>query len=174
MHSGPGQLTDRRLQRRWRGLAVGWLAVIAIAAVDQWQFWQHPRLNSDVLALLPGDAGPTTLAEAAYRIGDAESRRIVAMLGAGTPAAVQTAAEAYRRTLGGSAALLREVPGADAWFALARDFYAPWRDRLLPLVSTLVGGSALIACWSGLGLWASVQLARDYAALPCPGSSPSS
>ena len=36
-------------------LALAWLLVVAAIGWHQWQFWQAPRLDTDVFALLPQD-----------------------------------------------------------------------------------------------------------------------
>ena len=58
---GP-QAADRRL-RGWRWFALAWLLALVGVAWHQWGFWQSPRIDSDILALLPQDAGDPAVAD---------------------------------------------------------------------------------------------------------------
>ncbi|WP_425605428.1 MMPL family transporter [Pseudoxanthomonas putridarboris] len=121
--------------RGWRWLGAAWLLVVLAVAWHQWQFWQQPRVDSDVLALLPQEAGDPLLSDATRRIAEASARQIVVMLGAPSAEAAQRAQAAFREYLeakqAGGEALLVEGDSPADWFAQARDFYAPFRDRLL-------------------------------------------
>ncbi|MFT3761464.1 MAG: hypothetical protein QM761_02405 [Pseudoxanthomonas sp.] len=133
----PQASADARLRRAWRWLALAWLLAVLAVGWHQWRFWQQSRIDSDVLALLPQDAGERALGEVTRRIADAGSRQIVVLLGAATPEQAKQAKAAYLdhlrriRERDGEPAPFRDAGEAEDWFAQARDFYAPWRDRLL-------------------------------------------
>jgi len=125
---------DRRWRSAWRWLALLWLLVVATVAVHQWRFWQHPPIDSDILALLPRDADDRVLADATARIADAGARQIVVVLGAADAAQVKRAEAAFRRSLAEAPAARLPFAPADNpadWFSRAQAFYAPYRDRLL-------------------------------------------
>jgi predicted exporter len=119
--------------RGWRWLALAWLLVLAAVAWHQWGFWQSPRIDSDVLALLPQEAGDPTVADATRRIAENSSRDVVVMLGAKDAEAALTARQAFETALAQPAAQAMLASGAspEDWFAQARDALAPHRDRLL-------------------------------------------
>jgi predicted exporter len=119
--------------RGWRWLALAWLLVLAAVAWHQWGFWQSPRIDSDVLALLPQEAGDPTVADATRRIAENSSRDVVVMLGAKDAAAALKARSAFEAFVAQPAAqaLLVAERSPEDWFAQARDFLAPHRDRLL-------------------------------------------
>ncbi|HET9049645.1 MAG TPA: hypothetical protein VFN29_11880 [Chiayiivirga sp.] len=120
---------------RWRWLALLWLALVLLVGVHQVRFWLHAPIESDVLALLPEDAHDPALAQATRRIADASARRIVVLLGTPDAASTQRAVEAFRSSLRRSdeAHTLPLVENTDlsGWFEASRDFFQPWRDRLL-------------------------------------------
>ncbi|MBB3274422.1 hypothetical protein [Pseudoxanthomonas sp. OG2] len=125
---------DRRWRSGWRWLALLWLLAVAAVAAHQWRFWQHPPIDSDILALLPRDADDRVLADATERIADAGARQIVVVLGAATPEQAHRAETAFRRSLAGEDAARLPFTAADNaadWFPQAQAFYAPYRDRLL-------------------------------------------
>lgn len=125
---------DRRWRSGWRWLALLWLLAVAAVAAHQWRFWQHPPIDSDILALLPRDADDRVLADATERIADAGARQIVVVLGAATPEQAHRAETAFRRSLAGEEAARLPFTAADNaadWFPQAQAFYAPYRDRLL-------------------------------------------
>ena len=127
--------SNGRLQRIWRWLAIAWLLVLVGLGVQQWQLWKsEPRIDTDILALLPQDAHDRLLSDVTRRIADANARQVVVLLGSTDAARTKAAEAAFRATLGdsaGSKALLRESGSIEGWFDQARAFYAPYRDRLL-------------------------------------------
>jgi len=128
-------MTDRR-PRGWRWLALAWLLVLAAVAWHQWRFWQAPRIDSDVLALLPQEAGDPAVGDAMRRIAENSARDVVVMLGADTAEAALAARQAFDAHVRRSGAadgtpLLAAERSPEDWFAQARDVYAPHRDRLL-------------------------------------------
>ena len=128
-------MTDAPRWRGWRALAWLWLVVVLAVGVHQWRFWHESRLDSDVLALLPHDAHDPALADATQRIADASARNIVVLLGAADAAQARAAAEAYRASLRAAQAAkplpFAETASVEGWFDATREFYRPWRDRLL-------------------------------------------
>jgi|APMI01.1.fsa_nt_gi predicted exporter len=128
-------LTKHASTRGWRWLAWLWLAVVLALGVHQLRFWSESRLESDIMALLPQDAHDPVLAEATRKIADAGARQMVVLLGARDASKAQAAAQAYRARLQ-QAEQQQALPFAEdqtmrGWFAEARTFYLPWRDRLL-------------------------------------------
>lgn len=124
-----------RLAQAWRWLALAWLLAVVAIGIHQWHFWQQSRIDSDVLALLPQDADDRVVADATRRIADASARQMVVLLGAQTPEQAKTAEAAFRRQLD-ALQKQRELPfgeseSAEDWFDTAREFYAPYRDRVL-------------------------------------------
>ena len=118
------------LRRRWAWLAWLWLGVVLVLAVQQVQFWRAPRLDSDVLALLPSEAGDPLLAVANHRIIDSATGQVLVLLGSADWQHTRRAAEAYSRSIATSrvlAAPAQEAAGSQE----ALDFYRPYRDRLL-------------------------------------------
>lgn len=120
--------------RGWRWLGVAWLLVLVAVGWHQVGFWQQPRIDSDVLALLP-EAGDPLLSDVTRRIADASSRQVVVMLGATSAGSALRARDAFRRHVaaaaGGATLPLVEGESPEDWFGQARGFYAPYRDRLL-------------------------------------------
>ena len=124
-----------RLAQAWRWLALAWLLAVVAIGIHQWHFWQQSRIDSDVLALLPQDADDRVVADATRRIADASARQMVVLLGAQTPEQAKTAEAAFRRQLD-ALQKQRELPFGESesvedWFDTAREFYAPYRDRVL-------------------------------------------
>jgi predicted exporter len=128
-------LASGRFVRAWRWLALAWLLAVAAIGFHQWQFWQQSRIDSDVLALLPQDADDRVVADATRRIADASARQMVVLLGAKSPEQAKAAEAAFRGRLDAlqqaHALPFEESGSAEDWFDRARDFYAPYRDRVL-------------------------------------------
>lgn len=128
-------IADETWRRRWRWLSLAWLLIVAVVAVHQWQFWKHPPIDSDILALLPRDADDHVLADATERIAGASARQMVVMLGAPAAEQARLAEQRFRQSLAAQErthALPFTSAGTVAdWFPQARAFYAPHRDRLL-------------------------------------------
>jgi predicted exporter len=124
-----------RFARTWRWLALAWLLAVVAVGFHQWHFWQQSRIDSDVLALLPQDADDRVVADATRRIADASARQMVVLLGAETPEQAKAAEAAFRSRLD-ALQQERKLPfeeseSAEDWFDKAREFYAPYRDRVL-------------------------------------------
>lgn len=128
-------MTDARASRLWRWLAWAWLVVVLAVGAHQVRFWSGSNIESDVLALLPGDVQDPALTQATRRIVDASARQMVVLLGATDEAQANAAAAAYRAALR-DAEREQPLPFAEnasmaGWFEASRAFYLPWRDRLL-------------------------------------------
>lgn len=111
-------------------LALAWLLVVAAIGWHQWQFWQAPRLDTDVFALLPQDEKAPVAQRAMRQLGEQGERRVVVMLGAADWPQAQDAAARFDATLAAAHAGLRRT-GDGGVAAQALDFYRPWRDALL-------------------------------------------
>lgn len=113
-----------------RVLALIWLVTLVGLGWHQWQFWQAPRLETDVFALLPQDEHVPAAQQAMRLLGEQGERRIVVMLGGGDWDEVRAAAGRFEHSVASAGAGLRSV--ADAGVAAqAMAFYRPWRDALL-------------------------------------------
>jgi len=123
-----------RLRRWWHWLGLAWLLVLLALGVQQWRLWsEQPRIDTDILALLPQDAHDRLLSDVTRRIADASARQVVVLVGGRDSATTQRAQAAFSQAMAGDAeaALLRPTGSIDGWFDQARTFYAPYRDRLL-------------------------------------------
>ncbi|PRH83368.1 hypothetical protein C6N40_03435 [Arenimonas caeni] len=122
-------LTETRRKSAWPWLAALWLLVVLGLGWQQAMFWQSPRLDSDVLALLPGlDASPA-VATASERLAGQGTRQLVVLLGHEDPARARAASLAFAASLDGDDRL-RALP-ADATGAEALATYAAFQRGLL-------------------------------------------
>lgn len=131
-----GRLTSlgacRPAARSWVMAAILWLACVLALGVHQWHFWQHGRLNADVLALLPQDEQAPDVADAGRILSEGVARQVVVLLGAPDWAGARHAAGAWRAAIAASGVAMRpagDAAGADPDTFLG--FYRPWRDHLL-------------------------------------------
>ena len=119
-------------RRAWAVAAFVWLALVLVVAVHQWQFWQHPALDTDVLALLPENEHEPEVSEATRRLADAASRQVIVLLGSADWAKARAAAAAWRTGLAAGPSPIKPAAGLDTrTLDGAVGFYRPWRDRLL-------------------------------------------
>jgi predicted exporter len=117
--------------RLWRCLAIAWLLAVLAVAAHQWHFWSAPRIETDVLALLPQDENAPVLNAATRKLSEQASRQVVVAIGAAQWADTQRAAAAWRRALPADAGLAeRRLMDAQS-LKRQTEFLAPWRDRLL-------------------------------------------
>ena len=120
-HASPG--AEGR-PRGWRWLALAWLLALVAVAWHQVRFWQAPRIDSDILALLPMDAGDPAVADATRRIAGNSARDVVVMLDAVDTEAALRARDAFeaavRASTGNGAGLLVAERSPEDWFAQAR------------------------------------------------------
>lgn len=168
--------------RGWRWLAGGWLLLVALLALHQFSFWRAPRLDTDLLALLPQDERSPELARATQQLSEQAARQVVVLLGAADWPSAQAAADRYLASLDAEQApLALQRMDADAQAAMLA-FYRPYRDRLLtpaqrarlrdmpPAALAADAGSRLLQPGPGLrlsdwpsdplGLWPEWWLAR--------------
>ncbi len=75
-------MNERSRHRRWQALALLWLLAVLALGWQQLNFWRSPALDSDVLALLPGEGSDPLLAAATERIGASATRQVVVLIGA--------------------------------------------------------------------------------------------
>ena len=121
-------MTEAR-PRTWVALALLWLLAVAGLAWQQTDFWQSARLDSDVLALLPGAAEDGRVALANQRLAQGSARQVVVLLGHAEWEPVQRGAQAFASSLRNDPrlrALPEETPVDDAMAA-----YAPYQRGLL-------------------------------------------
>lgn len=111
-------------------LALAWLLVVAAIGWHQWQFWQAPRLDTDVFALLPQDDKAPVAQRAMRQLGEQGERRVVVMLGAPDWRGAQEAAARFDASVAAAHAGLRRA-GDGSVATQSLDFYRPWRDALL-------------------------------------------
>lgn len=111
-------------------LALAWLLVVAAIGWHQWQFWQAPRLDTDVFALLPQDDKAPVAQRAMRQLGEQGERRVVVMLGAPDWRSAQDAAARFDASVAAAHAGLRRAGDGSA-ATQSLDFYRPWRDALL-------------------------------------------
>lgn len=123
-----------RLRRHWHWFALAWLLCLLVLGIQQWRMWsQAPRIDTDILTMLPQDAHDRLLNDATRRIADGSSRQVVVLVGSRDSAASQRARDAFAKVMADDpqSHLLQASGSLDGWFDQARDFYAPYRDRLL-------------------------------------------
>jgi len=124
----------RGLHRHWRWLGLAWLLVLLALGAQQWRLWSEaPRIDTDILALLPQDAHDRLISDVTRRIADGSARQVVVLLGSSDGAAAHRAQAAFAAAMARDqdSALLVPSGSVEGWFDEARTFYAPYRDRLL-------------------------------------------
>jgi len=165
---------ERRLRSIWRWPAALWLLIVIAIAAQQVAFWRAPKLEIDVMALLPDEAHDAVRVAAEQKLSAAATRQVMVLIGSADGARSMAAAKAFSDSVQTSAELIPLRDGGAAG-ASALAFYQPWRDRLLTAdqraylrdtpVSTLVeqalarlfapGSSGGPTSWPSdpLGLW---------------------
>lgn len=127
-----GLAMQGRLTRRDRVLAIAWLLLVLAVAVHQLQFWRASRLDTDVMALLPGTERTATADRVLRQLGEGVSREVVVLVGSNDWTHTRDAAQRFRQAIGRDNALLQPQDKIGAFdFDAALAFYRPWRDRLL-------------------------------------------
>lgn len=114
--------------RRWP--AILWAIVVLAVIVQQVQFWQGSRLDTDVLALLPEDEQAPVIGIATRKLSEQVERQVIVLVGSADREAAHRAAMEVRSALEGAPEILRPV-SLSTQLDQAVDFYRPWRDRLL-------------------------------------------
>ena len=123
-------MTEVRRQSAWGWLAALWgLAVLGLAW-HQALFWQSPRLDSDVLAVLPGLASSPVVDHASERLAGQGTRQLVVLLGHEDGTKAREASLAFDAALAGDDRL-RAVPPDAGQGAEALAAYAPYQRGLL-------------------------------------------
>lgn len=113
-----------------RRLALLWLVLVAGAIVHAtWRLvGEGPRLQTDVLAMLPQDAGDRAVADATRALVDAGANRVVVLVRAGDAQRANAAADRFAESLAGLPVTLRQqVDDSADWL----DFFTPYRRGLL-------------------------------------------
>jgi predicted exporter len=118
---------------KWRAAAALWGgATILLAAALGLQLKRGMRFETDMLALLPVDAARPLVGETVSRMAEAGSRRIVLLVGGSDLAQAARAADACASRLNGQKGIASATALIEGDMAgLARDFYFPWRYRML-------------------------------------------
>jgi predicted exporter len=113
--------------RGW--LALAWLLLVLALAAQQVDFWRGSRIDSDVMALLPGASGDPLLQAANARMADAGTRQVIVLLSAGGWPATRDASTAFAASIAGDGWL---VPASgEAPLDEALEFYGPFRRGML-------------------------------------------
>lgn len=123
-------MTEARRQRAWAWLAAAWLLAVLALGWHQASFWQAPRLDSDVLALLPGLQDSPVVARASAGLAAQGTRQVVVMLGHADAATSREANRAFAQSLAGDDRL-RALPVEDGQASEALARYAPFQRGLL-------------------------------------------
>ncbi len=121
---------ERRLRSLWRWPAWLWMLIVIAIAVQQFAFWRAPKLEIDVMALLPDEAHDPVLAAAERKLSATATRQVMVVLGSPDATRSRAAAKAFSDSVQSSAELIPVRDGV-ATGADALAFYRPWRDRLL-------------------------------------------
>ncbi len=118
---------------RWRAAAAVWAAVsLSLALVLALHVSRGLSFETSLLALLPADAQRPLVEKAVARMAEAGSRHAVMLVGHRDPAQAGLAADAAARRLSGQKGIAHVLAKIDADGAgQARDFYFPWRYRML-------------------------------------------
>ncbi len=124
-------MTDAPRLRRWKALGWAWLLVVAALAVHQAGFWREARLDSDVLALLPGETDDALLQAANERLAGGATRQVVVLLGAPDWERTRLAAQAFEASVSGADSPFDVQRGDEAALAGALAFYGDHRRGLL-------------------------------------------
>ncbi|WP_432261413.1 MMPL family transporter [Cupriavidus sp. TMH.W2] len=115
-----------------RVLALAWLAIVLGLALHQASFWRSARVDTDVMALLPGSERTATADRVLRQLADGVSREIIVLVGAPDWQRARAAAQRFGQAAGAHPGLLRPVDKIAAFdFDAALAFYRPWRDHLL-------------------------------------------
>lgn len=124
------QHDEHRLRSLWRWPAVLWLLIVIVIAAQQIAFWRAPRLQIDVMALLPDETHDAVRATAEQRLSVAATRQVIILLGSAAATRSLAAAQAFSDSLQRGVQLIPLRDGG-AGGASALAFYQPYRDRLL-------------------------------------------
>ena len=114
--------------RSWNWPAWLWSALVLALLCQQVSFWRQSRLDSDVMALLPGEKHDALLALANQRIAESATQQVVVLVGSDDFEHAKAAAGIFLKNV--PPALLKPV-AADEASKAALDLYRPHRGALL-------------------------------------------
>ncbi|WP_439686791.1 Membrane transport protein MMPL domain-containing protein [Cupriavidus oxalaticus] len=127
-----GYASRARMAPLARLLAFCWLLAVLALALHQASFWRSDRIDTDVMALLPGSERTATADRVLRQLADGVSREIVVLVGAPDWEQARAAAQSFGQATGMHPELLRPVDKIGAFdFDAALAFYRPWREHLL-------------------------------------------
>ena len=124
-------MTEAAHTAHWKALAWAWLLAVAALAVHQAGFWREARLDSDVMALLPGETEDALQQAANARLAGGATRQVVVLVGAPDWARTRRAADAFEARLAEADSPFTVMAGDDDALASALGFYAGHRRGLL-------------------------------------------
>ena len=147
---------EDRLRLLWRWPAVLWLLIVVLLAAHQIAFWHAPKLENDVMALLPDEQNDALLAAAQQQMSAAATRQVMVLIGSSDASRSLASARAFSASVErGTELMALRDDSASNTAALA--FYQPYRDRLL------TADQRLYLSGTPLPLLAEQALARLYA-----------
>ena len=113
--------------RRWPA----WLWALCVLALcyQQADFWRQSRLDSDVMALLPGERHDAMLTAANLQIADSATKQVVVLIGSHDFERSKLAAAAFIKAV--PAQLMLPATADETGSTTALDFYRPHRGALL-------------------------------------------
>ncbi len=114
--------------RSWNWPAWLWSALVIALLCQQIAFWRQSRLDSDVMALLPGEKHDALLTLANQRIAESATQRVVVLIGSHDFEHAKAASGAFLKAI--PSALLKPAAPDEASNA-ALDLYRPRRGSLL-------------------------------------------
>lgn len=120
----------RRGKAPW--LAGLWLVLVIGVVAHQIGFWRDARLDTDVMAMLPGSARTALADRALQQLSDGASRQVVVLIGASDWQKARAAAARWSAVTAPARALLEPDDKLAAFdFGAALSFYGPHRAGLL-------------------------------------------
>lgn len=124
-------MTSSQRQRVWPILALVWAALVLALTWQQVTFWRAPALDTDVMALLPGEAQDSLLATASEQIAASATRQVVVLVGGAEWAQVGAAAQAFDQTVAAEPGALSPQALEPKALNEALDYYRPQQIALL-------------------------------------------
>ncbi|HEX5754908.1 MAG TPA: hypothetical protein VFY12_00965, partial [Arenimonas sp.] len=112
-------------------LALLWLALVLLLGLQQLSFWRAMRIDTDIMALLPGATDDALAAAAQRNMAAGTSRQVVVLLGNSSWANLQEAATAFAAALDAPSSPLRAAGTDTDALATATSELAPYRRALL-------------------------------------------
>ncbi len=112
-------------------LALVWAALVMALVWQQINFWRAPALDTDVMALLPGEAQDPLLAAASERIAASATRQVVVLVGAADWAQASAAAKVFTDLVAADSGPLAPVALDPQALSEALEYYRPQQAALL-------------------------------------------